>query len=72
MHQSMAGTVWVTFQISAAGAVLSAQLKTNSVREKDFLVPFQDYLIEKVRFKPVPDDVGTMAFTFPFEFSPEN
>jgi hypothetical protein len=72
VHQAMSGTVWVTFQIGASGAVLSAQLKTNSIREKDFLVPFQDYLIEKVRFKPVPDDVGTMAFTFPFEFSPEN
>jgi hypothetical protein len=72
MHQAMAGTVWVTFQISPEGAVLSAQLKTSTITEKDFLVPFQDYIIEKVRFKPVPDNVGTMAFTFPFEFSPEN
>ena len=72
VHQSMAGTVWVTFQISAAGAVLSAQMKTNSIGEKDFLVLLQDYLIEKVRFKPVPEDAGNMTFTFPFEFSPEN
>jgi hypothetical protein len=72
VHQTMAGTVWVTFQISAQGTVLSARLKTNSITEKDFLVPFQDYLIEKVRFKPVPEEAGPMAFTFPFEFSPEN
>jgi hypothetical protein len=72
VHQAMAGTVWVTFHISAAGTVLSAQLKTSSITEKDFLVPFQDYLIEKVRFKPVPEDVGSMSFAFPFEFSPEN
>jgi hypothetical protein len=72
IHQGMAGTVWVTFQISSMGTVLSARLKTNSIGEKDFLVPFQDYLIDKVRFKPVPDDVGSMTFTFPFEFSPEN
>ncbi|MGB7567912.1 MAG: hypothetical protein WBM07_08625 [Chitinivibrionales bacterium] len=72
VHQAMAGKVWVTFQISAQGTVLSARLKTSSITEKDFLVPFQDYLIEKVRFKPVPEEVGPMAFTFPFEFSPEN
>lgn len=72
VHQTMAGTVWVTFQISAKGTVLSARLKTSSITEKDFLIPFQDYLIEKVRFKPVPEEAGPMAFTFPFEFSPEN
>lgn len=72
MHQSMAGTVWVTFQISPAGNVLAAHIKTNTVSEKDFLVALQDYLIEKVRFKSVPETVGSMAFEFPFDFSPEN
>jgi len=48
--------------------VLSAQVKTNSVREKDFLAPFQDYLIEKVRFKPSRMMWGPMAFTFPSNF----
>jgi hypothetical protein len=47
-------------------------MKTSSLAEKDFLVLLQDYLIEKVRFKPVPEDAGVMTFTFPFEFSPEN
>jgi hypothetical protein len=72
VHQAMAGTVWVTFQISAAGNVLSAQLKTSTIGEKDFLVPLQDYLIEKVRFKPIPENLGAMAFEFPFDFSSEN
>ena len=72
MHQNMAGTVWVTFQISPAGSVLAAHIKTNTINEKDFLVALQDYLIEKVRFKSVPETVGSMAFEFPFDFSPEN
>jgi hypothetical protein len=72
MHQNMAGTVWVTFQISPAGNVLAAHIKTNTITEKDFLVALQDYLIEKVRFKPIPETLGSMAFEFPFDFSPEN
>jgi len=72
MHQNMAGTVWVTFQISPVGSVLAAHIKTNTITEKDFLIALQDYLIEKVRFKPVPETVGSMSFEFPFDFSPEN
>lgn len=72
VHQSLAGTIWVTFQITPDGTITSARIKTSKITEKDFLFPFHNYILERVRFKPVPEKFGTMAIEFPFEFTPEN
>jgi hypothetical protein len=71
-HQNMEGTVWVTFSISSAGNVLNARIKTSSITEKDFLIPFRDYVVQKIRFQSIPEKAGTMSVEFPFEFTPTN
>ena len=72
VHQNMAGTIWVTFQIHPDGSVASARIKTSKIIEKDFLVPLHDYITEKIHFKPIPEKFGSMEVEFPFEFTPEN
>jgi hypothetical protein len=71
-HQNMEGTVWVTFSINSAGNVLSARIKTSSITEKDFLIPFRDYVVQKIRFQSIPEKAGIMSVEFPFEFTPAN
>jgi hypothetical protein len=71
-HQNMEGTVWATFSINPAGKVLSARIKTSSITEKDFLIPFRDYVIQKIRFQSIPEKAGIMSVEFPFEFTPTN
>jgi hypothetical protein len=70
IHQSLSGTVWVTFVINPDGRVASARIKSTDIPEKDFLNPFCTY-VEKMHFLRIPDDLGPMTFEFPFEFSPE-
>jgi len=71
VHSGMAGTIWVTFEILPEGNVLSAKIKTSEINQKEFIVPFINY-IQQIRFSAIPAAVGTMTFEFPFEFSPEN
>jgi hypothetical protein len=72
MHQNMEGVVWATFEISPAGEVLSAKIRTTAKMEKEFLLPFQDYLIRLIRFQKIPENLGNMVLEFPFDFSHEN
>jgi hypothetical protein len=71
MHESMEGTIWVTFLINPDGTVAHAQVKTSSITEKGFLIPFRDYVMQKIRFQRIPDKVGAMSVEFPFEFTPQ-
>jgi hypothetical protein len=70
IHQTLSGTVWVTFVISPSGRVASARIKSSDIRDKDFLNPFCTY-VEKIHFLKIPEELGQMTFEFPFEFAPE-
>jgi TonB family protein len=72
MNQTMEGTVWVTFHINPDGSVINAQVKTSAITDRNFLIPFRDYVIQKIRFQRIPDKAGPMSVEFPFEFSPEH
>jgi hypothetical protein len=71
-HQNMEGVVWVTFAVNSAGNVISAQIKTSTIPEKDFLAPFQDYVVHQIHFQRIPEKAGNMSIEFPFEFSHDN
>ena len=71
LHPGMQGVVWVIFQISPGGKVMSAHIKTSSIAEKDFLIPFHDYILSNMHFQAIPEKVGTTSVEFPFEFSPD-
>ncbi len=71
MNQNMKGTVWVTFHINPDGGVLNAQVKTSAITDRNFLMPFRDYVIQKIHFQKIPDKAGPMSVEFPFEFAPE-
>ncbi|MBD3319659.1 MAG: TonB family protein [Chitinivibrionales bacterium] len=66
----MSGRVWVNFLVAPDGTVISAKLKKTSIREQAFLRPFLKY-VRNIRFKQIPQQIGDMSFTFPFEFAPE-
>ena len=70
IHQSLSGTVWVTFVINPDGNVASAHIKSTGITDKDFLNPLCAY-VERIHFCRIPDKVGPMTFEFPFQFSPE-
>jgi TonB family protein len=72
VRQNVEGTVWVTFHINPDGSVINAQIKTSSITDKNFLIPFRDYVVQKIHFQSIPEKVGTMSVEFPFEFAPEN
>jgi hypothetical protein len=72
IHETMKGTLWVTFQIDASGKVKSAKIKSSSISEKDFLNPFHDYIVQNLHFTRIPQQAGMMSVEFPFEFAPEN
>jgi TonB family protein len=72
IHETMRGTVWVTFRIDPSGKVESARIKTSSITEKDFLNPFHEYVAQKIHFLGIPKQAGMMSVEFPFEFTPEN
>jgi hypothetical protein len=71
LHQTLAGTVWVTFVIRPDGGVSSVRLRSSDISQKEFLLPFRDY-VQRINFLKIPERVGPMTFEFPFEFSPEN
>jgi hypothetical protein len=71
LHQSLAGTVWVTFVIRPDGGVSAVRLRSSDISQKEFLLPFRDY-VQRINFLKIPERVGPMTFEFPFEFSPEN
>ncbi len=71
IRPGMAGTIWVTFEISPDGSVASAKIKNTEISQREFLVPFSNY-IQRIRFNAIPSAVGIMTFEFPFEFTPEN
>jgi TonB family protein len=72
MHETMKGTIWVTFHIDPSGKVTSARVRTSSITEKDFLNPFHEYVAQKISFLRIPEQAGAMSVEFPFEFAPEN
>jgi hypothetical protein len=72
LHETMSGTLWVTFSVSPSGVVAAASIRASGIAEKDFLSAFQNYIIRELHFTPIPENIGAMSFDFPFEFSPEN
>ena len=69
-NTSLAGKVVVTMRLAARGTVIDVTIKDSEISNKAFLSPFVTYL-HTIRFKSIPEKVGTMVFDFPFEFSPE-
>jgi len=67
---NISGVVWVTFIINADGTVSQVKIKSSEINSKEFLNPFCDY-IKKIRFLKIPQELGEMAFEFPFEFTQE-
>jgi TonB family protein len=72
LNQNMEGTVLVTFHINPDGSVLNAQIQTSTITDRNFLIPFRDYVMKKIHFQRIPDNAGAMSVEFPFEFSPEH
>jgi|GEM_PF-5901388 len=71
IHQTMSGTVIVSFRVDAGGKVMAAHITRSDIREKDFIDPFLEY-VRSIRFRPIPEQVGPMTFEFPFEFKAED
>jgi TonB family protein len=72
LNQNMEGTVLVTFHINPDGSVLNAQVRTSTITDRNFLIPFRDYVMQKIHFQQIPEKAGAMSVEFPFEFSPEH
>ncbi len=62
------GTVWVNFRVGSDGTVETAEVHRSGIDDQEFIVPLVQYL-QSIRFKPIPDSIGTMHFEFPFQFS---
>jgi hypothetical protein len=70
MNGAVGGVVWVVFRVDAGGRVMSAAIKSSQIDSKLFLLQLKEYT-SSIRFKSIPDRVGSMTFEFPFEFKPE-
>jgi TonB family protein len=69
-NSRMQGVVFVTFQVDPSGKTAAAAIKSSQINDQEFLNTFLEY-VQKITFKPIPEDVGIMTFHFPFEFKPE-
>jgi TonB family protein len=70
LNEQSGGKVWVVFCVDAAGAVLSARIKSSEIANKQFQQLLEEY-VRTIQFKAIPKDMDPMVFEFPFEFKAE-
>lgn len=70
IHPDVKGTVQVRFCVNPSGKVVSAEVRSSDIRQKDFIADLLHY-VRTIRFKTIPEDIGEMTFVFPFEFNVE-